>query len=192
MEAPRRDIGVRFRNGRAHFLQLVGAQLIVAVIARLQHGLHQMAFGLEFAQRHKLAQLRDKLAWQIDHQPFGRIHVRSPVQGNIGHPARNDDAQNGLIGKYRSHRVGEAALLPEPEQRPVERLAQRVVAALDRDADAFAEIAALGERTADEFAAAGGVGPVEPEGERDAVAEQQVGLALAQRLARRFHVADRA
>ena len=69
--------------------------------------------------------------------------------------------------------VGEAALLPQPEQRPVDRLAQQIVAAFDRDADALAEEAAFHIGPAAEHAAAGGVGAVEPERERDAVAEQQ-------------------
>src|SRR5580700_2437340 len=75
--------------------------------------------------------------------------------------------------------VGEAALLPLPEQRPVQGLPQQIVAALNRDADALAEEAALQERAAAEGATAAGVGAVEPEGERDAVAEQQIDVAVA-------------
>src|SRR6185503_8610601 len=37
--------------------------------------------------------------------------------------------------------IGEAALLPDAEQRPVERLPDRVIALSDRDADAFTKIA---------------------------------------------------
>src|SRR5260370_38539633 len=84
--------------------------------------------------------------------------------------------------------VGEAALLPLPEQRPVQGLPQQVVAALDRDADALAEEAAFQERAAAEGAAAARIGAVEPEGERDAVAEQQIDVAVAQRRARRVGV----
>src|ERR1043165_5240005 len=87
--------------------------------------------------------------------------------------------------------IGETALFPNPEQRPIERKPQRVVAALDRDADALAEIAALGERTADEHAAVRRVGPVEPERKRNTVAEQKIRLALAQRFARQLHGAVR-
>src|SRR5712691_12272018 len=68
------------------------------------------------------------------------------------------------------------------------REAQRLVAAPHRDPDALAEVAALGERAAAELAAIARVGAVEPEGELDAVAEQEVHLAAAQRLARRFGV----
>src|SRR6202040_1247344 len=70
------------------------------------------------------------------------------------------------------------------EQRPVERLAQRVVAAPHGDADAFAEVAALGERAAAEPAAVPGIRAVEPEGDLDSVAEQKIDLAAAQPLAR--------
>ena len=48
---------------------------------------------------------------------------------------------------------------------------------LHRDADAFAEIAALEERPAGEGAAAAGIGAVEPERQRDAVAEHIIDLA---------------
>src|SRR5437588_5742525 len=85
--------------------------------------------------------------------------------------------------------IGEAALLPQPEQRPVEGKTQRIIAALDRNADALAEIAALGEGSADEDAAVRRVGAVEPERERDAVAEKKIGLALAQPFACRLRVA---
>src|SRR5262249_26648639 len=67
--------------------------------------------------------------------------------------------------------VGEAALLPQAKQAPVDGEAQRVVAALDRDADALAEVAALDERAAREGAAVARVGAVEPERERKSVAE---------------------
>src|ERR1043165_1090312 len=80
--------------------------------------------------------------------------------------------------------VGEAPLLPQPEERPVERQSQRVVAALDRDADALAEITAFGERAACEFAASTRVAAVEPERKPEAIAEQQIHLAASQRLAR--------
>src|SRR6266446_2097696 len=85
--------------------------------------------------------------------------------------------------------IGEAALLPQPEQRPIEGKPQRIVAALDRDADTLAEIAALGERPADKDAAVRRIRAVEPERKHDAIAEQEVGLALAQPFARRLHVA---
>src|SRR5215467_9999470 len=82
--------------------------------------------------------------------------------------------------------VGEAPLLPQAEERPVDREPQRVVAALDGDADAFAEIATLEERSAGEFAAVVRVAAVEPEREPEPVAEQEVDLAPSQRLARRI------
>src|SRR5215470_11767231 len=89
-------------------------------------------------------------------------------------------------GEIAQPQIGETALFPQAEQGPVERLTQRVVAAPDRDADAFAEVAALGERAAAKLAAVPRVGAVEPEGELSAVAEQEIDLAPAQRLAGGF------
>src|SRR6185369_7524965 len=65
--------------------------------------------------------------------------------------------------KIAQPQIGEAALLPQPEQRPVERLPQQVVAPPDRDADALTEEAALDVRPAAEHAAVLRVGAVEPE-----------------------------
>src|SRR5437762_13549012 len=90
--------------------------------------------------------------------------------------------------KITQPQIGEAALLPQPEQRPVERQAQGVVAAFDRDADALAEIPAFRERAADELAAIARVGAVEPECQPDSVAEQEIDLAPAQRLASRIGI----
>src|SRR6195256_3774765 len=49
-------------------------------------------------------------------------------------------------GKIAQPQIGVAAFFPEPEQRPVQRLPQQVVALANRDADALAEIAALDKR----------------------------------------------
>src|SRR4029079_16563678 len=93
-------------------------------------------------------------------------------------PSRNDTLE-------RTHReiaqpqIGVAAFFPDPEQRPVQRLPQQVVALANGDADPLAEIAALDERPAGEGAALGGVGAVDPERQRDAVAEDEVDLAAA-------------
>src|SRR5215471_2646010 len=88
--------------------------------------------------------------------------------------------------KIPQPQVGEAAFLPQAKQAPVEREPQRVVAAFDRDADALAEVAALDERPAREDAAVAGVGAVEPERQRKAVAEQEIDLAPPECLARQF------
>src|SRR5918995_6930544 len=80
--------------------------------------------------------------------------------------------------------VGEAAFFPQTKQRPVERKAQGVIAALNRDADTLAEIPALQERSATERATGRGIGAVDPERKRQAVAEQEVHFVLAQRSAR--------
>src|SRR5262245_19031681 len=79
--------------------------------------------------------------------------------------------------------VGEAALFPQAKQAPVDGEPQRVVAALDRDADALAEVAALDERPARECAAVSRIRAVEPEREGETIAEQEVDLAPPQRLA---------
>src|SRR5262249_1970487 len=84
-------------------------------------------------------------------------------------------------GKIAQPQIGEATFLPDAEQRPVERLAQQVVAAPDRNADAFAEEPALKIRTAAECAAICRVRSVEPEGQRDTVAEQKIDLAPLER-----------
>src|SRR5262249_56702596 len=60
--------------------------------------------------------------------------------------------------------------------------------AADRNADAFAEKAALHERSTLEHATIGGIGAVEPERQCNAVAEQEIDLAAAQRLARGFRI----
>src|SRR5437762_3485367 len=77
--------------------------------------------------------------------------------------------------------IGVAAFFPEPEQRPVQRLAQEVVALAHGNADALAKVAAFDERPARERTAFGGVGTVDPERQRDRVAEDKVDLATPQR-----------
>src|SRR3954447_20351713 len=83
-------------------------------------------------------------------------------------------------GEIAQPQVGETALLPYSEQRPVQREPDEVIAFLDGDPDAFAEITAVHERPAAERAAALGIGALDPEGERNRVAEQQVHIAGAQ------------
>src|SRR5262249_7250261 len=122
------------------------------------------------------------------------MRCSSSGSSRVGHhvPDKRRAAARAWTGHEESKRVdrkiaqpqiGETALLPQAEQRPVEGEPQRVVAALHRDPDALAEIAAFGERAALELAAIGRVGAVEPEGELDAVAEQEIDLAAAQRIA---------
>src|SRR6516162_8670711 len=94
----------------------------------------------------------------------------------------------------RTHReiaqpqIGVAAFFPDPEQRPVQRLAQQVVALAHGDADALAEIAAFDKGAAREGAAITGVRAIDPEAERDAVAEDEIDLAAPQRRAERIVV----
>src|SRR5215471_1988176 len=84
--------------------------------------------------------------------------------------------------KIAQPEIGEEALLPEAEERPIERLPQRIVAALDRDADPFAEKAALGIGAADKEAAIGGFGAVEPKRECKSVSEHEIHLPPLQGL----------
>src|ERR1700758_4435779 len=90
--------------------------------------------------------------------------------------------------KIPQPQIRETALLPVPKQGPVQSLPQQIIAALDRDADALAKIAAFQKGPATEYTAAGGIGTVEPESERDAVAEQQIDVLVAERFARGFRI----
>src|SRR3954463_9008804 len=76
-------------------------------------------------------------------------------------------------GKIAQPQIGVAALFPNPEQRPVQRLAQQVVAFAHGYADAFAEKTALDERPAAEGAAIAGIGAVDPECQRNRIAEDE-------------------
>src|SRR2546423_2622752 len=93
----------------------------------------------------------------------------------------------GMTASKRTHRkiaqpqVGVAAFFPEPEQRPVQRLPQQIIAFADGDADALAEIAALDERPARECAAFARVRSADPERQRDRVAKNEIDLAAAKR-----------
>src|SRR3981189_2331880 len=84
--------------------------------------------------------------------------------------------------------VGEAALLPDPEQRPIQRQPDHLIALSDCDADAFAEIAVVGVGTAAKGAAIFGIRAIEPERERDRVTKQEIDLASPQSGARGVRV----
>src|SRR4051812_7917288 len=91
--------------------------------------------------------------------------------------ARNDEKLKRADGKIAQPQIGVAAFFPESEQRPVQRLPQQIVALADGDADAFAEITALDKGPAREGAAFGRVGAVDPERQRDGIAEDEIDLA---------------
>src|SRR2546423_880431 len=93
--------------------------------------------------------------------------------------------------KIAQPQISVAAFFPEPEQRPVQRLPQQIVAFADGDADALAEIAALDERAARERAAFAGIGAVDPERQRDRVAEDEIDLASPQAQPQRIVIAVR-
>src|ERR1700689_4552046 len=82
--------------------------------------------------------------------------------------------------KIAQPQIGVAAFFPEPEQRPVQRLPQQVVALAHGDTDAFTEITALDERAAAEGAAVAGIGAVDPERQRDRVAKNEIDFAAPQ------------
>src|SRR3981081_4044075 len=94
-------------------------------------------------------------------------------------------ALNSLLkradGKVPQPQIGIAAFFPKPEQRPVQRLPQQVVALADGDADALAEIAALDERPARERAAFARIGTIDPERQRERIAEDEIDLAAPKR-----------
>src|SRR5688572_14731890 len=83
--------------------------------------------------------------------------------------------------KIAKPQVGEAALLPDPEQRPVEAEPHDVIAFLDRDPDALSEVAAVEIGPATEGATVLRIGAVEPESERYSIPEQQVDVAAPER-----------
>src|SRR5689334_16374559 len=85
-------------------------------------------------------------------------------------------------------KLGKTAGLPDAEQRPVDGEAQGVVAVLDGDPDALAEIAAFDERPARKGAATGRTCAIEPERQCKAITEQEIHLAAPQRFASRFRI----
>src|SRR5205814_7059520 len=96
-------------------------------------------------------------------------------------PSRNDTVSKRADGKIPQPQIREAAFFPDPEQRPVQRRPQQIVALTDGDADALAEKAAFDKRPARERAAFGRIGAVDPERQRDRIAEDEVDLAPPKR-----------
>src|SRR5256885_14896265 len=99
-------------------------------------------------------------------------------------PSRNDRAWDFLKradGEIPQPQIGVAAFFPDTKQRPVQRLPQQVVALAHGDADTLAEIAALDKRPAAERAAFAGIRAVDPEGQRDRIAEYEIDLTAPQR-----------
>src|SRR5947209_16710531 len=115
----------------------------------------------------------------------GRCDASNPESRDSGSgadaPSRNDRLLERADGKIAQPQIGVAALFPQPEQRPVQRLPQQVVALAHRDPNALAEIPALDKRAAAEGAALLRIGAVDPERQRDCVAEDEIDLAAPQR-----------
>src|SRR3974377_1842830 len=123
----------------------------------------------------------------------GKDVAGSGIARDTMNPALQNQTWNSKRADWKiaQPQVGKLALLPQSEQRPVECLPQQIVTAANRDADALTDRTASAMGPAAEFAAASGVGPVQPKGERDAVAEQKVNLAFLQRVTRRFLIGIR-
>src|SRR5579863_7064375 len=79
--------------------------------------------------------------------------------------------------KIAQPQVRVAAFFPQSKQRPVHSLPQQIIALAHGDPDALAEIAAFDKGTAGECAAFAGIGAVDPECQRDRVAENEVDFA---------------
>src|SRR5215470_3984973 len=91
----------------------------------------------------------------------------------------------GVISKRADRKIAqpqirETTLLPDSEYSPIECQAHRIVTLLHRDAHAFAEIAAVDVGTTAKSTAIFGIGSIEPEGERDCIAEQEIDFAAPQ------------
>src|SRR6185312_5910213 len=103
-----------------------------------------------------------------------------PESQDSGFDASHRPGMTGLSkrtdGKIPQPQIGVAAFFPEPEQRPVQRCPQQIVALADGDADALAEIAALDKGASREGAAFARVGAVDPERQRDRIAEDEIDL----------------
>src|ERR1700704_812496 len=118
--------------------------------------------------------------------------IQLPVQGwwarrksAFAHPTNLLERADGKIAQPQ---IGVAAFFPKPEQRPVQRLPQQVVAFPHRDSNALAEIPAFDERSAAEGAALARIGAVDPERQRDGIAENEIDLAAPQCLPQRVVV----
>src|ERR1700686_1666306 len=107
-----------------------------------------------------------------------RSALRFGVMGPGSRPGRQ--YLERAYRKIAQPQIGVAAFFPDPEQRPVQRLPQQVVALAHADADALAEIAALDKRPARERAAVAGIGAVDPEPQRDRIAEKEIDLPTPQ------------
>src|SRR2546429_5863407 len=113
----------------------------------------------------------------------GRCAASNPESRDSGsgpsdHPGMTPSKRTD--GKIPQPQIRKAAFFPDPEQRPVQRRPQQIIALADGDADALAEIAALDKGPARERAAFGGIGAVDPERQRDRVAEDEIDLAPPQ------------
>src|SRR5262249_57488895 len=90
------------------------------------------------------------------------------------------EGKKGTYGKMAQPKMGKTPLLPDAEQRPIQGEPHRVIALFNGNSDAFAEVAAVYVRPATEGTAILGISAVEPEGERDRIAEQEIDIPAPQ------------
>src|SRR4051812_39536719 len=81
-----------------------------------------------------------RVGWRAHHSTR-RITMVGTAQERLCPPYELE----GADGKIAQPQIGVAAFFPEPEQRPVQRLPQQVVALAHRDPDPLAEIPAFDE-----------------------------------------------
>src|SRR5438034_6995791 len=127
-------------------------------------------------------------------RPFGMAASQSPARfdivaqfakiecNSVFFSPRSGQRPAGTYGSKRTYweisqpQIGKTTLLPDAEQRPIQREPHRVIALFNGNSDAFAEVAAVYVRPAAEGTAILGIGAVEPEGERDRIAEQEIDI----------------
>src|SRR6476620_11061085 len=93
---------------------------------------------------------RNSVGWAKAH--LRRAHHLSPIRAG-GHASLclpYEAASERTDRKIAQPQIREAAFFPDPEQRPVQRRPQQIVALADGDADTFAEKAALDKGAARE------------------------------------------
>src|SRR6478735_2009973 len=95
---------------------------------------------------------RNSVGWAKAH--LRRAHHLSPIRAaNGGHASLcppYEAASERTDRKIAQPQIREAAFFPDPEQRPVQRRPQQIVALADADADTFSEKAALDKGPAGE------------------------------------------
>src|SRR5262249_44011598 len=161
--------------------EAVGASIAVMIVATPP----RQACGAKLAPRTRSSSERAANAYELRNRDTRKAA-----------PHRQTPSGQTIVSKRADREVaepqiGEPALFPIAKQGPAQSLPQQIIAAFDRNAHALAKIPALQKRAATEYAAAGGIGTIEPERQRDSVAEQKIDILVAQRFARGFRIGVR-